>query len=55
MSFFEQNEPDHSNSIEIVDAGKLFTGTDITLIYNPTTGGQLVLIYGFAAKRYQHY
>ena len=55
MSFFEQNEPDHSNSLEIVDAGKLFTGTDITLTYNPTTGGQLVLIYGFAAKRYQHY
>ena len=55
MSYFEANEPDHSNSLEIVDAGKQNTGTDITLIYNPTTGGQLVLIYGFVAKRYQHY
>lgn len=38
MSSFQTNEPDHRNSLEIVDAGKLFTGTDITLIYNPTTG-----------------
>ena len=39
MSYVEANEPDHSNSLEIVDAGKKNTGTDITLIYNPTTGG----------------
>ncbi|KAM7431469.1 hypothetical protein ABFA07_017955 [Porites harrisoni] len=39
MSYVEANEPDHSNSLEIVDAGKQNTGTDITLIYNPTTGG----------------
>ncbi|CAH3024512.1 unnamed protein product [Porites evermanni] len=38
MSSFQTNEPDHRNSLEIVDAGILFTGTDITLIYNPTTG-----------------
>lgn len=40
MSGFETDEP--NNSEEVVDVGTTFHSKDLTVFYNPSTGGQFV-------------